>query len=319
MSLGRISQLDQPTLLRIQAACNYVNAEVEKQRSRIITIGIIVVSLAALLYLVMLRQGESDPRLPVFGAIFLIGLAVHNARRELNRSYKHIVVQRVVKAIGNGLTYTPKSTLTRADFEGMHLFDHRAEKWKSEDEICGRRNQVSYSLHECRASYTQGSGRNRREVIIFQGVIVRLDFNKNFAGHTVVVHDRQSKVLGGLLGESGTRKGKQLVKLENVDFEGQFSVYATNDQEARYILTPKLMELIMEAQALLGAHGALRLSFHDNSMFVTVPEPTDRFEVALFGARVTPEGVMGDLAEMVKLAERLVETLELETRIWTRV
>jgi hypothetical protein len=319
VSLGRISHLDQPTLLRIQAACNYVNAEVARHRKRVQSAGIVAIALAVLVYFAMLKQGYQDPRLPLFGATAIIAVVVQHARRELRKSYKHIVVQRVVKAIGNGLVYRPDSTLTQDDFNGMHLFDRRAEKWKSEDEICGRRSQVSYSLHECRAAYVVRSGKRRREVIIFKGVIVRLDFNKNFAGHTVVVTDSQSKLLGGLLGESGTRKGKQIVRLENVDFEKRFSVYSSNDQEARYILTPKLMELIMEAQALLGTHGDLRLSFHDNSMFVTVPEPSDRFEVALFGARVTPEGVMGDLAEMVRLAERLVETLDLETRIWTRV
>ena len=65
--------------------------------------------------------------------------------------------------------------------------------------------------------------------------------------------------------------------------------------------------------------GGLRVSFHDNSVFVTIPQNVDRFEVALFGARITPETAVGELAEVVKLSERLVETLDLETRIWTRV
>jgi hypothetical protein len=67
----------------------------------------------------------------------------------------------------------------------------------------------------------------------------------------------------------------------------------------------------------LGVH--LRLSFHDNSVFLTVPQSADRFEVSLFGSRVSPESIVGDLAEVVRLAERMVDTLELETRIWSRV
>ncbi|MEX2177834.1 MAG: DUF3137 domain-containing protein [Gemmatimonadaceae bacterium] len=319
MSVGRISQLDRSTLLRIQAACNFVNAEVARHRSRVTKIGIAAFSLAAIVYMGMVSKGNTDPRAPFFGAFAVTSLALAGARKDLKKSYKGIVVQRVVKAIGNGLTYTPESTFARQDFHDMDLFDRRAENWKSEDEICGKKNAVSYSLHEVRASYTVKSGKSRREVIIFRGVIVRLDFNKHFAGHTVVVSESQSKILGGLFGESGSRKGKHLVRLENVDFEKEFSVYGTNDQEARYILTPKLMELILEAQAIVGAHGDVRLSFHDNSLFVTVPEPTDRFEVSLFGGKVTPDTVMGDLAEVVRLAERLVDTLDLETRIWSRV
>ena len=97
-----------------------------------------------------------------------------------------------------------------------------------------------------------------------------------------------------------------------------YSVSGTDQQEARYLLTPKMMELIIEAQRVLGSD--LRLSFHDNSVFVTIPQTKNRFEMGgIFGARITPEIACGELAEVVRLAERLIDTLELETRIWSRV
>lgn len=319
MSVGRISHLDQPTLLRIQAGCNYVNAEIAKLRNQVISGWIVGICVAGIAYLILWHNGQRDPRIPIGIVVVIVGFVTRRAQQSLKKTYKHIVVQRVVKAIGQGLTYRPDSTLTKQDFNDMHLFDRSAEKWTSEDEVCGRKNAVSYSLHECHAWYEVHSNKRRRRITIFRGVIVRLDFNKNFLGHTVVVTESTGKILGGLFGDAESRKGKRIVRLENVDFEKQFTAYSTDDQEARYILTPKLMELMMEAQALLGAHGDLRFSFHDNSMFVTVPEPNDRFEASLFGAKVTPESVMGDLAETVRLAERLVDTLDLETRIWTRV
>jgi len=226
----------------------------------------------------------------------------------------------------------------------MDLFKESPHTWKSEDEVSGRKREVKYSLHEVLSKRRERGRRGRLfyggsislialgvraamggrkaamdsvEAIIFRGVVVKLDFNKNFVGHTVVVPQSESKILGGLLGESSTRKRKEIVRLENPDFENQFSVYSTNDQEARYLITPKLMELIMEAQALFG--GELRLCFSQNSLFVAVPQDKDRFEVALFGSAVTPESALGDLVEVVNLAERLVETLDLETRIWSRV
>ena len=224
------------------------------------------------------------------GAVSIGAIAVVMAwsvweHRKLSKTYKTIVVRRVVDALGHGLSYSADSRFTKRDFLDMDLFNLRCEQWRAEDEVCGRKNAVTYSILEAKATRTEGSGKNRRTITIFKGVIVRLDFNKHFQGHTVVVPNSESQILGGLFGEASSRRRKDLCRMENVEFEDAYSVYATDQQEARYILTPKLMELIMEAQALLGAHGALRLSFHDNSMFVTVPEPTDRFEVALFGAR----------------------------------
>jgi hypothetical protein len=256
-------------------------------------------------------------QIPAGAAAGIVFLVAADAHRKLARSFKQIVVSRVVGALGHGLTYKPESSFTKADFLEMDLFNQRCEKWKSEDEICGGKNKVSYSVHEAKATRTEGSGKHRRTVTIFKGLIVRLDFNKHFGGHTVVVPQSEGNILGGLLGESESRGRKEIVRLENADFENRFSVYSTNDQEARYLLTPKLMELVLQATTLLGS--GIRLSFHDNSVFLTIPQSRDRFEVALFGAAITPESVAGDLVEVVALAERLVDVLDLETRIWTRV
>lgn len=316
-TVGRISQLDQSTLLKLQAGCNFINAEVQTRRQRVLMVSAILVVVALAVYAWMWQQGNQDPRFPLGGAFVLITVYAAYERKQLAKSYKHIVVGRVVRALAQGLTYSPTSTFTKQAFLDMDLFQKRCEQWKAEDEISGKRNAVGYHILEAHATRTEGSGKNRRKVTIFKGLIIRLDFNKYFNGHTVIVPDAESKILGGLFGESSERRSKELCQLENVEFEKAFSVYSTDQQEARYILTPKLMELVMEARLVFSPD--IRLSFHDNSVFVTVPQSTDRFEVRLFGPKITPEAAVGELAELVKLAEQLIETLDLETRIWTRV
>lgn len=318
MSVGRISQVDQATLAKLQAGCNFINAEVTRLRHRVISVSILTVAGAVVWWIIMRRNPIlGDLRWPIGAAVTIIALVAVHASRELAKSYKRIVVGRIVAALGQGLTYKQESSFSKSDFLEMDLFNMRCENWKSEDEVGGRKNLVSYSLHEAKATRTEGSGKNRRTVTIFKGLIVRLDFNKNFAGHTVVVPDSEGQILFGLFGESESRRQKAIVRLENADFENIYTVYSTNDQEARYLLTPKLMELVLETRAVLGAD--VRLSFHHNSVFLTIPQAKDRFEVALFGRPVTPETAAGDLVEVVTLAEKLVDVLDLETRIWTRV
>jgi hypothetical protein len=315
--IGRISEIDASTRAKIQAGCNYINAEIVKVRKRIGIAILIAAALGAIIYSALWRRGVRDPRLPIGAPVAIVLIYAANERRKLAKAYKHIVVRRVVGALGEGLSYSPESNFSRQDFLDMDLFEQRCEQWRAEDEICGRKNAVAYSIFEAKATRTEGSGKNRRTVVIFRGIIARLDFNKNFRGHTVVVPDAESKILGGLFGESETRRKKDLARLESVEFERMYSVYTTDQQECRYILTPKLMELILNAQATLGV--PVRLSFHDNSVFMTVPQNVDRFEFGWFGSRVSPEGIVGDLAEVVHIAERLVDVLDLETRIWTRV
>ena len=75
-------------------------------------------------------------------------------------------------------------------------------------------------------------GKHTREEVWFSGLVVKLDFKKNFVGHTVVIADRDSKVLGGLFGESDSRGDKSLFRLADPGFEEVYSVYSTNDHEA---------------------------------------------------------------------------------------
>lgn len=316
-SVGRLSQLDAETRAKLQAGCNYINAEVTKVRGRILIVASIMLVLGLIVYGIMWRNGSRDPRLPfgiALAIVFAFGVGQY---RKLAKTYKTIVVRRVVGALGQGLSYSADSRFTKQDFLSMDLFNLRCEQWRAEDEICGRKNAVGYAILEAKATRTEGSGKNRRTVTIFKGVIVRLDFNKYFQGHTVVIPNSEGKILGGLFGESSSRGRKEICRMENVEFENAFSVYATDQQEARYILTPKLMDLIMRARARINE--GVRLSFQANSVFMTLPGQADRFELSLFGRPVTPDGIVGELAGVVRLAEDLVDTLDLETRIWTRV
>jgi hypothetical protein len=314
-AVGRLSQLDQSARARLEAACGFINDEIQATRRKIVRFSAACVILALIGYAVMWHDGVRDPRLPLIAALFFTTMYGGYAYRGLARTYKQVVIGRIVNALGQGLSYSPVSRCTKDRFLGMDLFLKRTETWKAEDEICGHKNAVAYSLFEAKATRTEGSGKNRRTVTIFRGLIVQLDFNKNFRGHTVVVPNADSQVLGGLFGESESRGRKELCRMDNVTFEDTFSVYSTDQQEARYVLTPKMMELIMATERTFGA---IRCCFKDASMFITIPSAVNRFEVRLWGAKMTPESAIGELAQCVDLAERLIDTLDLETRIWSK-
>lgn len=313
--VGRFSQLDASVVRNLNSACGFINGEIERTRGKVLTaIGIFtLVGLAISAFL--WRAGMKDIRLPAALIILPSSWYWWKQQKELNKTYKHIVVKRVVSALGHGLTYSPDAVFHTDDFNQMDLFVKRAEKLIAEDEIKGSKGAVTYTVFECKATCVEGSGKNRRTVTIFKGLVIRLDFNKNFRTHTVVVPEGDSKVLG-LFGESDSRGQKSIARMENVDFEKCFSVYCVDQQEARYLLTPKVMELLMEANAHLA--GRLRACFLNNHLYVTIPQSKDRFDVGIFDRSVKPDTVVGDLTEVVGLAERLIDTLELETRIWSR-
>lgn len=305
-------RLDPAARGRVQAACDMVNGEIARQRGRAHTAWA-VIGVAALPALFLWPQAW---RLTLTGGLALGGWVYQRARKEVATLYKRVVMQRVVKALGSELAYRPESSLTRAHWDRMDLFRVRPSSFRSEDEVCGRRANVTFAIHEVKAMRREG----KREVVLFKGFVAQLEFNKNFQGHTVVVPDQEGRTLPGkLFGDALERSkigAKQIVRMENPDFEAQFSVYGTDDQEARYLLTPKMMELIMEANALQPEQ--IRLAFLGNFLYVTVPSRMELADPGLNGT-VSPESAVGELATVIQLADRLVSTLDLETRIWSRV
>ena len=317
-AVRRQSQIDPSARARLNAACAFMNAEVSKANRRLHKAGVVFVLLGALLFVLLWQNGVEHPWRAFFVAVLGYALWTPVEYAGLSKTYKQVVIGRVIAALGEGLTYSAESRFKKQDFIDLDLFSRRLQQWSSEDEISGRKGAVVYSMFEAKATGLKVSREGAETETFFHGLIVRLDFNKHFRGHTIVVPNSESQVFDGMvegLGEYETRKAKQLCHMDNVTFEKWFSVYSTDQQEARYVLTPKSMELILATYVRF--NGA-RCCFKDSSVFLAIPSNADRFEVS-FTATMTPENAIGELAECVALAENLIDALDLETRIWTKV
>ena len=106
-----------------------------------------------------------------------------------------------------------------------------------------------------------------------------------------------------------------LVKLENPEFEKKFAVYSTDEQECRYILTPSMMERLLEMTKRIKFKVAV--SFRNNQVYIAVFNNLDLFEPAVFGSLLKEEDYR-IIINMMKLMTGIIEDLNLNTRIWTK-
>jgi len=299
--MDALSSLEASVLNKVQTACNYVNAEVVRLRHQTIAIAAVCAAGAMLLWFV---TGFGDARIALVVAAGVVSFAFVRARNELASSYKNIAAKRIVAGLGKELKYNHTSSLTRQQFIAMDLFADRCERWSSRDEIAGRTRGVRYSLHRARASAKD------RRAPFFEGVIIKIDFGDNFPGHTVILPDSDGRALtGGGNGSNGaaSRRKKDLVMLKNPAFERLFDVYSTDYYEARQLVTPKFMEVVIDAQTRLATE--LRLCFVQKSLFIAVAGGGDslRFDASLFAEPLTPQAAVGNLMQLVSIAERLAE------------
>lgn len=297
---------------RLRAACDAVNAELARRRRWLLrgaVAGAVVIGITAL----------ARPMLVPHALILSLGALGATAawiRRTAGREHKMGLATMIVPLLRPGLSFHPAGSIGLDEFNALRLFTQRADRVVAQDELRGERNGVSYAVEELRATYTttSGSGKHRRRTThtIFRGAAVKLEFNKHFHGHTVVV----PRHFGAGLFAGLRMDGMETVTLENAAFERTFLTRSTDDQEARYLLTPRFMEIVLAAQEKV--EHDLRLAFRDGTLHVLLNGTKNRFEVPLFGG-VTPLQTVTELDEVITLAEDLIETFDLATRIWTKV
>ena len=87
----------------------------------------------------------------------------------------------------------------------------------------------------------------------------------------------------GLFNRFGGGRGMARVKLESKAFEDAFEVYSTDQVEARYLLTPDLMQRLIELEKVFRG-GRLRCAFQTNELLIAL-EGGDLFEP---GSMFTP-------------------------------
>lgn len=274
-------RLEGAALARVQAVCNFVNAETSRQRNILIGIAIACV-LGAMLLPVL--TGLHDPRVLFVLVVGAIGFFFARARADLASAYQKVAVNRLVNAVGGGLSYRARSTLARDQFLVSDLFNG-VKRWQSRDEIGGRTRDTRYTVHRVRASDAE------RGAPVFDGLIVRIEGGTPFPGHTVVVSEGSPLPVG-------SRVRRDLVLLKNPAFEERFNVFATDYHEARRLLTARLMAAIMDAADRLD--GDIRLAFTQKSAFLAIPGGDAlRVRASLFGAAVTPDAIVGRLVTLV--------------------
>lgn len=138
------------------------------------------------------------------------------------------------------------------------------------------------------------------------------DFNKKFQCD-LQVRDRRfsyAKKSGGWFSD---RDKTEKLETESVEFNRTFKVYAENDSEAFYILTPHFMEALMRAK--VQADGEVLFCFVDSKLHVAVNNKSDSFEPPVWSP-IDRETVRRAVTEDMSLITDLVDTLKLDERLF---
>ena len=268
---------------------------------------------------------DSGIILIVFSIFFMVMLGyfkIHPLWRSYRAEFKEKVIRKIINFIDESLSYNPSEKLSLVEFQKSGIFKTGVDRYKGDDYVHGKIGSTQVEFSEVHAEYktTTVNSKGRTQThwhTIFKGLLFSVDFNKHFNVKTYVLTDTAEKMFGflGKKLQSINFSRDDLINLENPDFEKQFVVYSADQIEARYILSPSLMERILDFKNQTKKN--IQMSFVENKLFVVVPYRKNLFEPRLFGDIVDFNHIQEYYNDLVLVLD-LVKTLNLNSRIWTK-
>lgn len=259
------------------------------------------------------------------GAIYVFALAQYEYKK-LIPHYKNEIISRVINIINPEFKYSIDGHIENHHFNDSKIFEIESFACEGDDMITGKIDKTEFQFSEFHARqyvYVKNDPHKRTKgPTIFHGIFFMSEFNKHISGKTVILPNNYK----GITNKLGQEKiesdfyGK-LAKLENPEFEKVFSVYATSQQEARYVVTPVMMEAMLKIYSICNRQ--LFFSFIGNNVYCAVNYYNNNGVIkGLFepsGKKTdTDFSELTEIYHLISLIETIINEMNLNTRIWTK-
>ncbi len=228
-----------------------------------------------------------------------------NMNKYLKYRYKKHVLQRAIGFYFDDFEYISRQKIAKVILIESKLFHKNVDRIYGED-------FMRFTIGKVKMMFCETQVYRNQDLHIFDGIFITSSFNKYFKSETFVIARKSSTIL---------KRVKKLmlndiheVNLENPKFEEKFQTLANNQTEARYILTPIMMERMLEYGNKIGKD--MSISFVKNRMYCSIPYIKDLFEPSI--SKPIDFAYVEKSIEPVLLFTDIVEDLVLNLRIWSK-
>ncbi len=246
--------------------------------------------------------------LSLLPSITLLGLAyqkLNEMDKKLRYPFKYKILMGLIDFLFDKYEYIANQRIAKSVVVKSLLFPRYISGVYGED-------FMRFKIGESFIMFCETKVLGPRGKTMFDGIFISSTFNKYFKSKTLVISNKASGFLLRIKRQLLNKMHR--VNLENPEFEKQFNVVSEDQIEARYILTPSLMERILAYKNKTETD--LSVSFIDNKMYCSVPQFKNLFEVHFF--KPIDFDFIQKTLEPVILYTDLVEDLNLNLKIWSK-
>ncbi len=250
----------------------------------------------------------------LFGGLYFAGrYFVQRGRQpvwDYVRSFKAVVLNHVCKLHFPGLSYDPKGYVGYDEFDSTNLFASTSDEYRSEDFFGGRSKKTDIHFAEVvakreRKHFSNGSFETYYDEF-FRGLVFIADFHKHFHSVTRLIPrgEKLKKV-----------RGERPVTMEDPEFEAIFATVSTDQVDARYVLSTSMVRRFVD---LNKRFPGMRALFRNEKLVLALPRNRDLFEPSLY-RRARSSAQVGQFVKDIKSLLQIVDEMNLNTRIWSKV
>lgn len=235
---------------------------------------------------------------------------------EFNKGFKDIFVLESLKKIFDNLNYSPDEGIDYNVIAGTKMMN-MGDRYSSNDYFEAEYKDVKVrqaDVHiEEEHQTTDSDGHTTTTwVTIFKGKWMIFDFNKVFNANVQV---SQKGFGNSRISNWGEKTKYKKVQMEDSEFNKLFRIFAQDEHDAFYILTPSLMEKIKKLTNDI--KGKILLCFIDNQLHVGLYNNEDSFEYNIY-KKINEENIYDNISKDIKIITSFVDQLNLDNSLFRR-
>lgn len=239
-------------------------------------------------------------------------VVIKSAMRQMQNYRKKFSIELMsafTRSIGDDFDYTPNACISEHEYLESNMFNYQVKEYSGENYVEGSFHEGDEKINMRFSELKIIENPNFQKLIIkqdyFEGFFIVVDFYKKFNSITQVA----SRNLDYMF------KKKYLVKLEDVEFNKKFTLYSQDQQESRYIMTPSLMNRILNYSKYVGKE--INIVFNNNKMYMRINHKKSIFSTSVF-RRVDNYEKMKMNYEVLKQVIDIIDELKLNNKIWSQ-
>lgn len=201
--------------------------------------------------------------------------------KEFEKKYKEQIIENIFPKYLEEFNYEPDEGISRSYINHLNIIS-TGDIYSSEDKITGKVKGVDFvraDIH-IQDEHEDSEGHTSRTTV-FEGQWMIFQFPKRFKSEVQVYSKffTGSKSKSGLFSKLFKEKDENIrhsISTESEEFNKKFKTYASDDHTAFYVLTPQILEAIIQLENKFGCK--IMLFFTDNTLHIALRTGKDSLE-----------------------------------------